>query len=190
VRTLETGPQTRPRDRDRRAKIIAAATRLFRDRGFHAVGIDEIGAAAGITGPGVYRHFSGKDELLVAALGESTEELWADLAGEAPLALEQHVASHVAYAVAHTDVVQLWYQEGRNLPAPARAAQRRLQRRYIERWVDALLDRCPDLNENEARIRVRAAIGLIHSISHSDQARDPRVLRPILERMVLAAILA
>lgn len=178
----------RTRDRDRGAKILAAATHLFRERGFHAVGIDEIGAAAGITGPGVYRHFGGKDELLVRALEQATDDLWADLDDDAPL--EDYVRSHVTYAVANRDAIELWYQERRNLPDEARAAQRKAQRRYIDRWADKLCELRPALDPQEAGVVVRAAIGLIHSNAHADRPADPAVLAPVLERMALAALLA
>lgn len=178
------------RTRDRRAQILAAAARLFRERGFHAVGIDEIGVTAGITGPGVYRHFAGKDELLVAVLEAATDDLWRDVDPSAPVTIESYVRSHVSYTVSHADAVELWYREGRNLPPAARSAQRRLQRRYVERWVDVLLERRPELGEEEARVVVQAAIGLIHSSAHSDRHTDADVLRPALERMALAALLA
>jgi AcrR family transcriptional regulator len=187
---VTTAEEASPRTRDRRAKIISAAAHLFRERGFHAVGMDEIGVSAGITGPGVYRHFAGKDELLVAVLEEATDELWRDLDPGGRPSLDDYVRSHVAYAVSHVDAVELWYQEGRNLPPAARAAQRRLMRRYIERWVGALLDRRPELDEEDARTHVRAAIGLIHSVAHTDQPGDPETLRPAFERMALAALLA
>ena len=179
---------TRTRDRDRGAKILAAATHLFRERGFHAVGIDEIGAAAGITGPGVYRHFGGKDELLVRALEQATDDLWADL--DERDTLEDYVRSHVAHTVANRDAIELWYQERRNLPAEARAAQRRTQRRYIDRWADKLLELRPTLDPQEAGVIVRAALGLIHSNVHADRPADPALLAPVLERMALAALRA
>jgi AcrR family transcriptional regulator len=184
------GPDTSSGTRDRRGKIVAAAAHLFRERGFHAVGIDEIGVRAGISGPGVYRHFGGKDELLIAVLEEATDDLWRDLDPVAQPALEDYVRSHVAYALAHVDAIELWYQEGRNLPTAARAAQRRLMRRYIERWVDALLDRRPELDEDDARTHVHAAVGLIHSVVHFELPGAPDTLRPVFERMALAALLA
>jgi AcrR family transcriptional regulator len=184
----ETAP--RSRDRDRRSKIVAAATTLFRERGFHAVGIDEIGTAAGITGPGVYRHFSGKDDLLTSVLETATDDLWTDLSPDDHPSLAALVHSHVAYAVTHAAAIELWYQEGRNLPTDARLAQRRLQRRYIERWVDALLDERAELSEEEAGVLARGAIGLIHSSAHSDQTGDPAVVVPLLERMATAALQA
>lgn len=169
---------------------MAAATRLFRERGFHAVGIDEIGSAAGITGPGVYRHFSGKDDLLTSVLEAATDDLWTDLSPDDHPTLDALVHSHVAYAVSHADAIELWYQEGRNLSPEGRSAQRRLQRRYIERWVDALLAERPDLSEAEAGVLARGAIGLIHSSAHSQRASDGERLPELLERMALAALRA
>ena len=190
MRQVEEAVAPRGRDRDRRAKIVAAATHLFRERGFHAVGIDEIGSAAGITGPGVYRHFSGKDDLLTSVLETATDDLWTDLSPDEHPSLAALVHSHVAYAVSHADAIELWYQEGRNLPSESRSAQRRLQRRYIERWVDALLDERPELTEEQAGVLARGAIGLIHSSAHSDRSGDVDVVRPLLERMALAALQA
>ena len=99
-------PQPRTRDRDRRRKIISAATHLFRTRGFHAVGMDEVGEAAGITGPGVYRYFAGKDDLLVSVFEEATDDLWQDLGPGAAEGLETYVSSHVAYVVSHAEAIE------------------------------------------------------------------------------------
>ncbi|WP_333753001.1 MULTISPECIES: helix-turn-helix domain-containing protein, partial [unclassified Streptomyces] len=52
----------------RREQILKEAARLFAERGFHGVGVDEIGAAVGISGPGLYRHFPGKDAMLAELL--------------------------------------------------------------------------------------------------------------------------
>jgi AcrR family transcriptional regulator len=53
-----TGPQTR------REQLVTAAARLFAERGFHGVTIEELGAAVGISGPGFYKHFASKDAVL------------------------------------------------------------------------------------------------------------------------------
>lgn len=174
----------------RRAQIIGVATTLFRERGFHAVGIDEIGTASGISGPGVYRHFASKDDLLVSVFEDATDDLWTDLDPDEHPSVEAYVRSHVTYALAHADAIELWYLEGRHLPREARRAQRRLQRRYVDRWVDALRERRTELDETEARIVVQAVVGLIHSTAHAGRAVEDGALRPILERMALAALLA
>ena len=77
------GEDNRPEEsgtQDRKEQILAAAARLFWDRGYHEVTLDEIGAAAGIAGPSVYSHFAGKTELLRTITERIGERLRHDLA--------------------------------------------------------------------------------------------------------------
>src|ERR1700746_63182 len=61
---------------DRRLQLLSAAERLFAERGFLAVRLEDIGAAAGVSGPAIYRHFPNKEALLVELLvGISTRLL-------------------------------------------------------------------------------------------------------------------
>jgi AcrR family transcriptional regulator len=184
----------RTRDRNRKERIVAAARELFRERGYHAVGIDDIGEAAGISGPGVYRHFANKEELLVTVLRDATEQLWRALeldGDERPdRLLDAYVRSHVEFAVHNRDVIALWYQERRNLPDDAQIEQRRLQRRYVERWVEVLLHLRPGLDDAEARVMVHAAIGLIHSVVYFESMLDADQVMKTVARMDLAALRA
>lgn len=66
---------------ERRPLIEEAATRLFAERGFAATTVEDIVQEAGVTKPMLYRHFESKQELCVAILERSREELIA-----APLA--------------------------------------------------------------------------------------------------------
>ncbi len=61
---------TRRTDRGarRRHAIVAAAAELFAEHGYPAVGMDDIGAAAGVTGPAIYRHFESKAAVLAAVI--------------------------------------------------------------------------------------------------------------------------
>src|SRR5215210_2060319 len=76
--TPPTAPSTR-RGRaksDRRSQLLAAAERLIAEHGFLAVRLEDIGAAAGVSGPAIYRHFPNKEALLVELLvGVSTRLL-------------------------------------------------------------------------------------------------------------------
>ena len=72
-------PARKKRRPQRREQILAAAVRLFHERGYHATGMDEIGAAAGITGPGVYRHFRNKEEILETLVRERGESMLAEV---------------------------------------------------------------------------------------------------------------
>ncbi len=62
---------------DRRASLLAAAARLFAERGFDGVTLGDIGEAAGVSGPAVYRHVSSKQALLGAILVDVSERLLA-----------------------------------------------------------------------------------------------------------------
>src|SRR4051794_41975786 len=70
----------RTRDPDRRERILRAAAELVAERGFHAVSMADIGAASGIVGSGVYRHFESKSAVLLALLDEGMERLLAGAA--------------------------------------------------------------------------------------------------------------
>jgi AcrR family transcriptional regulator len=65
---LVTGASRAERSAARRQEILSASARLFRQRGFVAVGVDDIGAAVGVSGPAVYRHFRSKQDLLAEVI--------------------------------------------------------------------------------------------------------------------------
>ena len=56
-----------------RARIVAAAGRLFREQGFEGAKIDEIMAAADLTRGGFYLHFDSKQDLFAACMAEDLE---------------------------------------------------------------------------------------------------------------------
>src|SRR6185503_18500058 len=59
----------------RREQILRAAAQLFAERGARAVGVDDVGAAVGVTGPAIYRHFASKDAMLAEMLLRISERL-------------------------------------------------------------------------------------------------------------------
>lgn len=66
-----------------RANILAAASALFIERGFSAVSVRDIATEAGLSHPGVLRHFASKDEMLLAVVDElaaRSAERFSDLA--------------------------------------------------------------------------------------------------------------
>src|SRR5213595_4326431 len=72
-----TVDEGRVRRRTRRDEILDIAVGLFASRGYHGVSMDDIGAAAGVTGPALYHHFAGKEAMLAAALIPVSEQLLA-----------------------------------------------------------------------------------------------------------------
>ena len=78
--SLASAAESRPTQRsqakaDRRAALLEAAAALFAERGFNGVSIEDLGSAAGVSGPAVYRHFSTKQAVLGALLVGVSEHL-------------------------------------------------------------------------------------------------------------------
>ena len=197
---LDGAPVT-GRDRakaDRRAVLLREGAKLFAERGFTGVSIEELGAAAGVSGPAVYRHFATKQALLGAILVEvsrhlldgGTEVLVGDPDPRAQL--EALIRFHVDFAMASADVIRVQDRDLASLSEADRHAVRRLQREYVEVWVEVLSRRYPERTALELRVRAHSMFGLINSTPHS--VRDLRPVPPdatvsrILETMALAAL--
>ena len=143
----------------RRRQILREAARLFAERGFHGVGVDEIGAAVGISGPGLYRHFASKDAMLA--------ELLVGAAGAAPEAvLDSLIEGHIDFALDDRPLITLHDRELDRLRDADRKMVRRLQRQYVELWVEAVRRVYPQPAEATARAAVHAVFGLLNSTPH------------------------
>jgi AcrR family transcriptional regulator len=184
---------------ERRERILASATSLFEENGFHGAGIDDIAAAAGVTGPAIYRHFKNKDAVLVALFDRLAERLAAILdtvAAEGDgvehrrQGLETLVRLHVRLAFEERALIVIYISEERNLPDAQRRRVRRFQRAYVEAWADLLRPLRPDLSDDERRTAVHAAIGLLNSTGYRRQVGLPRAqAEDMLSRMALVALL-
>lgn len=184
---------------DRRERLLRAAARLFAERGFHGVSMEDLGAAAEISGPAVYRHFPNKDAVLAALLVGVSERLLeggrsvvAD-ARDAEQALRRLVAFQAEFALAEPELISVQGRDLANLSTVAAREVRRLQRAYVEVWVGTLTRRDPSLSVAEARTRAHAAFGLLNSTPFSvrllDGAASPGAdSRALLERMAFAGL--
>lgn len=169
--TVEQQTSSAPaRRRTRRDEIIEIAVGLFAARGYHGVSMDDIGSAAGVTGPALYHHFAGKEAMLVAALIPVSEGLLeggrarvATHPDDARAALESLIDFHVEFALANPAVIALHLHELDRLPEEPRRQIRRLQRLYVEEWVSVLTNLRPEFVAGEARVLAHAAFGLMNS---------------------------
>lgn len=178
---------------ERRSEILNAATKLMARDGFRGVRLDDIGAAVGVSGPAMYRHFSSKEDLLWEMLVDISERLLT--AGHAVVAaepdarrqLEGLIEVQVNFVVTEPDLISVQYRDLGALPDVNRRKIRSLQREYVELWIAALSALHPEFDEVEARIHVHGVIGLLNSSPRAPRApRDD--LRRILTKMALSAI--
>ncbi|BCL30447.1 TetR/AcrR family transcriptional regulator [Streptomyces aurantiacus] len=160
----------------RREQILKEAARLFAERGFHGVGVDEIGAAVGISGPGLYRHFAGKDAMLAELLVGISEQLLAggrlrvaesESGGGNPEALlDALIEGHIDFALDDRPLITLHDRELDRLRDSDRKLVRQLQRQYVELWVTVVRELHPALAEPSARSAVHSVFGLLNSTPH------------------------
>lgn len=161
--------RVRTRDPERKTRILVAAADLVARRGFHAVSMADIGAAAGITGSGVYRHFERKSAVLVALFDQCIDDLLHEeqqivsSVSDVRAALDLLIAGQVEFVVADRELALVYYSEINNLPAEDRRRLRRKQRIYLEEWVHLVSELRGDLSDADARTLVHAAIGAIQS---------------------------
>lgn len=165
----------------RRQDILDAALDLFARHGYSGTGIDDIGAAVDITGQGVYRHFSSKEEILIEAF-EEAGKLMVDALAQSKqqrpaLALNTLVKAHATMAVRHASWIQIWSHEGHNLPKRWSGQSKNLQVRYVDWFAHVIGELRPDLTEPECTEMVHAIIGALNSGSTyaSAMADDRRI---------------
>jgi TetR/AcrR family transcriptional repressor of nem operon len=65
---------SREKAAENRAKVVAAAAKVFRERGLAGAGVDALADAAGLTHGAVYSHFKSKDELAAEAIREALHQ--------------------------------------------------------------------------------------------------------------------
>jgi AcrR family transcriptional regulator len=165
--------RSRARSEARRDEILEAAARLFAERGYHGVTIDDIGAAVGMTGPGIYRHFAGKEDVLAQMLLRISVRLRdegarrVEAAPDAASALEALLRWHVDFSLRQPALITVHGRELGNVPEPARRQVRRLQRLYVEEWVGVVSELLPGASQARLRVAVHAAIGLLNSTPYS-----------------------
>ncbi|KJR08326.1 MULTISPECIES: TetR/AcrR family transcriptional regulator [Gordonia] len=159
----------------RRDEILDAAARLFAENGFAGTGMDEIGAAVGITGPSVYKHFPSKLAILVGISQRSAMRLEAGvMAAYAitpdPAGRLNALVDHYVDAVTSSPDLLVGFVSSYVLAGEPQAAELlAVQRRYVARWVQLLTDIDADRPPGSAVLAVHAALAIVN-----DAVRLPR----------------
>ncbi|MGH9035954.1 MAG: TetR/AcrR family transcriptional regulator [Acidimicrobiia bacterium] len=180
----------------RREQLVTAAARLFHQRGYPAVSMEDIGHATGMAGPSIYRHFASKADLLAAGLYRGNE--WLQLGMSRALAtamtpdeaLRGLVASYVRSNLEHPELFGVLLTESIHLPDQERHTLRRIQHEYVSEWVRLLLDLRPDLTESEGRVVTHAALGIVHDCARSRRWRARPGLASDVEGVALEVLLS
>jgi AcrR family transcriptional regulator len=149
--------------------LLANGAALFATKGFHGVGVEELGESIGLTGPSIYRHFRTKGALLAemlitvsqSLLEGATEVTSQNL--EPAETLNALINKHIDFALTYPDLIRVHERDFSNLEEEDARQVRRLQRRYLEVWVDQIMQVRPKENSESAHTLAHAIFGALNS---------------------------
>ncbi|EHR62855.1 TetR/AcrR family transcriptional regulator [Saccharomonospora cyanea] len=183
------------RPRDRKAQLAAVASELFRQRGYHGVSINDIAAAAGVTGPALYRHFADKQAILahvlLTGLGDmelATEAALDESRTESYARIRELLTGLAARSVERRDVAALWRWEGRHLDADAQQQIRRRSTAMLAAWAKVLMRKRPELPGEDAELLCWATLSVFGSVSVHRTTLPKRRFTDLLTTLALRVL--
>ncbi|MGW0042956.1 TetR/AcrR family transcriptional regulator [Rhodococcus sp. NPDC003348] len=178
----------RKRPKNRKAQIALVAAEAFSERGYHAVGVDDIAATLGISGPALYRHFPNKYALLVQAAlstvgslrsaAEEAAESTSD--ADAEERLDAVIRALISTTVENRRTGGLYRWEGRYLHADDRAVMRADFAALNEQVTGPLHELRPDLDHTTVGVLGASALSVIGSITAHRAALANRRIEKLL----------
>jgi AcrR family transcriptional regulator len=178
----------------RRHAIVEAATRLFARGGYGVVSVEELATAAGVSGPGVYRHFGGKEEILAAVIDQTAPAMFDPLPATGPpeARLRAFFERLAATTALHGQAISIATRDWPNLAEAARRSYRRSMAQRVDELAGLMRQWRPGVAEADAFVAVDVAIGVAVHIGHLGTGAHlteerTRTLLPDLAMAVLAA---
>jgi AcrR family transcriptional regulator len=176
----------------RREAIIRAATDLFAEQGYHAVGMRAIADAVGIRGSSLYHHFASKIDLLYAISLDSTGAFIAsqlpvlEAGGPPAERLERLLRDHVRYFHEHRreEAVGLRELEILRLHAPEHHADVQEKRRAYQHAIQAVIEegeRSGAFSVEDPQLATLALLGLVNSVNDWFRDDGPRTIDDVAD---------
>jgi AcrR family transcriptional regulator len=168
--------------------------KLFHERGYDATSMNDIGAATGITGPGIYRHFANKQEILEVAVLEAggravrTINRVLEETSEPQDRLRRLVAAFITLAIDNPDLTVMGVRERRHLTLATRRWLDRYDHQHRQLWEESLLRARPELSPDEAHVIVAGAVSLIVGAVAGKTPLPRETLAELVETMVIGAL--
>lgn len=169
----------------RRDQLVAAATALFAARGYNEVTIEDIAGAVDLTASGVYRHFTGKSDILEVAFDEAAAALDAatiavrEVSSDSATACADLCLAYVRHSIDNRALMRVYFSELANLDTAARRHIRALQREHVADWAAFIQRMHPMLDAKEATVLVHAAFGVVSDqisvLDSSAEGEDQRI---------------
>lgn len=173
----------------RREALLNQAVRLFATHGYTQVGIEDIAAAAGMSGPSIYHYFPSKADMLTTLFRRGTAVLLMDLASihrtttNPAGALRRCVTSYLRFSHDHPDLIGLLLTETGHLPPTEQQQARQAQHDYLNEWAHLLQQAHPDISPSTARVHVHAGLAIANNAARTPHLHHNEATRAALERI-------
>ena len=190
--------EVKRRPKDRKAQIARASADAFSALGYHAVGMDDIAAAVGISATALYRHSSSKYQLFrdaVVALGRQLVDCTAfadDAPDEADPSglLDAIVAALIDTTIANRTCGGLYRWEGRYLHDDDQAELMDQVKLVNRRLQKPLMRLRPALTSRDRWTLSAATLSVIGSIADHRAQLPTREIRAVLSDLAAATLSA
>lgn len=168
--------------------LLSTSIRLFHERGYAAVSLDDIGAEVGMAGPSIYHHFATKADLLLGAFTRATDWLATRRNSAETNSLDQLVRIYVDLGVRERLLLGVYVLEAASLPpADARRVRAALDA-DVDAWSAALHQDRPTLSGTERAILVQAARAVVHDVVRVGHFHDRPAIGSEMEALLHAVL--
>jgi AcrR family transcriptional regulator len=181
----------RPVDPVRRQALIAAAARLFRQRGYEGTTVRDVARECGVHSGSLFYHFRNKEDLLLAVMLEGMKQFAyaacqpLDPAQSPRDRLRALFLGHLTALHGGGDEQAVVISEWRSLPAAARRRVVRRRDRIEAVWRDSLAEaRAAGLVEGDLRLLRLAMLGALNWTLQWYDKRGPLSLERLAENLL------
>jgi len=147
--------------------LLTESVALFNRKGYRDTTMEEIASAVGMPTSGIYRYFSGKNDILAAIYRRAADRLSSEassILGEVDdpeRALTGLIDAYVKRSFDHPELAYVYYTERLHMAPADQNILRNLQRATVESWVRLVTAIRSDWTVGQARFAVHAAMALV-----------------------------
>jgi AcrR family transcriptional regulator len=164
--------------------VLTESVRLFNRKGYRDTTMEEIASAVGMPTSGIYRYFSGKNDILAAIYRRAADRLSSEATSiivsvtDPEQALTGLIDAYVKRSFEHPELASVYYTERLNMAPADQKILRNLQRATVESWVRLVTAIRSDWTMGQARFAVHAAMAVVIDVGrlmHYDNSVASRV---------------
>jgi AcrR family transcriptional regulator len=185
----ESAADARPRrparvDPSKYEALLTQSVLLFNRKSYRDTTMEEIASAVGIPTSGIYRYFSGKNDILAAIYRRAADRLSSEASSILGAvtgpeeALTGLIDAYVKRSFDHPELAYVYYTERVHMAPADQKILRNLQRATVDSWVRLVSAIRPDWTVGQARFAVHAAMALVIDVGrlvHYDNTAASRM---------------